>query len=154
MAKTTFELSGFEQIRLKLALVKEGVRNKATRRAARFTAGRAILALRQSALTIDDPKTDRRIVDNIEMQFGSRVFRQTGKHLFRIGIATDFKNVPKGNPDTGTGGNTPHWHLVEYGTKRSREKPYMRKTFKQNINILITRFSSALNWELDKLLKP
>jgi HK97 gp10 family phage protein len=153
MAKETFTLQGFDEVRRKLALVKDEVRGKATRRSTRFASGIALLALRQSAAAVDDPKTARRIVDNLDIQFGTRVFRQTGKHLFRIGIATDYNNIPKGNPDTGPKGNTPHWHFKEYGTKFAREKPYMRNTFRSKITQIINRFAGALNWELDKILK-
>ena len=151
--KITFSLIGFGEVRRKLALVKSEIRGTATRSALRRASGIIVRAAKQRALAIDDPKTGRRIADNIRLQFGSKLYRQTGKHLYRIGVATNFKNIPKGNPDAGPKGNTPHWQFMEYGTKFVREKPYMRPVFSANVNQVIHRFSTELNKELDKALK-
>lgn len=151
--KVNFSLVGFDAVRQKLSLVKDEVRGKATRSALRRASGVLVRAAKQKAQTIDDPKTGRRIADNIRLQYGSRVFNRTGLHLYRIGVATNYKNIQPGNPDTGPKGNTPHWHLIEYGTKFAREQPYMRPTFSASINPLINRFAAELNKELDKALK-
>ena len=148
-----FSLLGFDRVRAKLRLVKDEIRGKATRSALRRASGILVRAAKENVMELDDPETGRRIADNIQLQFGSKVYAQTGKHLYRIGVGTRWQGIAKGNPDTGPRGNTPHWHLLEYGTRRSREKSFMRKALRSNVNPVINRFENELNRELDKALK-
>lgn len=148
-----FSLVGFDKVRAKLRMVKDEIRGKATRSALRRASGILVRAAKENVQQLDDPETGRRIADNVQLQFGSKIYAQTGKHLYRIGVGTRWQGVAKGNPDTGPRGNTPHWHLLEYGTKRSKEKSFMRRALRNNVNQVITRFESELNRELDKALK-
>lgn len=149
--KVQFSLIGFEEIRKKLQMLNQEVRFKASRAALRRTAGIVVRAAKQNAQTVDDPKTGRRIADNIVLRFGSKVFNRTGKQLYRIGVNTRWTNVQTGNPDEGYKGNTPHWHLVEFGTKRSRERQYMRPALRNNVNNVINKFAKEIEKEIDKL---
>lgn len=152
MSKEKFSLIGFQQFQTKLKRLDQEVRIKATRSALRRTAGIVVKAAKQNALTVDDKKTGRRIADNIRLQYGTKVFNQTGKHLYRIGVNTRWKNIVRGNKDEGVGGNTPHWHLVEFGTRRSREKQFMRPALRNNINNVLNRLARELNKEINKLV--
>ena len=152
MSKEKFSLIGFKELQAKLKKLEQEVRIKASRAALRRAAGIVVKAAKQNALTIDDKKTGRRIADNIRLQYGTKVFNQTGKHLYRIGVNTRWKNIIKGNKDEGYGGNTPHWHMVEFGTRRSREKQYMRPALRNNINNVLNRFARELNKEINKLV--
>jgi HK97 gp10 family phage protein len=152
MSKANFTLIGFKELQAKLKKLDQEVRIKATRAALRRTAGIVVKAAKQNALTVDDKKTGRRIADNIRLQYGSKVFNRSGVHLYRIGVSTRWKNIVRGNKDEGVGGNTPHWHLVEFGTRRSREQQYMRPALRSNINNVLNRFARELNKEINKLV--
>lgn len=149
--KVQFSLIGFNEIRQKLQMLNQEVRFKASRAALRRTAGIVVRAAKQNAQTVDDPKTGRRIADNIVLRFGTKVFNRTGKQLYRIGVNTRWTNIKTGNPDEGPRGNTPHWHMVEFGTRRSREKQYMRPALRNNVNNVLNKFASEMEKELNKL---
>lgn len=152
MSKSNFTLIGFKELQAKLKKLDQEVRIKATRSALRRAAGIVVKAAKQNALTVDDKKTGRRIADNIRLQYGTKVFNRSGVHLYRIGVNTRWKNIVRGNKDEGLRGNTPHWHLVEFGTRRSREKQYMRPALRNNINNVLNRFARELNKEINKLV--
>ncbi|MBF4377308.1 HK97-gp10 family putative phage morphogenesis protein, partial [Vibrio anguillarum] len=65
---------------------------------------------------------------------------------YRVGVSTLKGRIPKGNPDEGPKGNTPHWHLVELGTERSRAQPFLRPALSENTNKVV----DTLIVELDK----
>lgn len=152
MSKVKFSLIGFKELQSKLEKLKQEVRIKATRSALRRTAGIVVKAAKQNALNVDDPKTGRRIADNIRLQYGTKVFNQTGKHLYRIGVNTRWRNIIRGNKDEGPRGNTPHWHLVEFGTRRSRERAFMRPALSNNIDRVLNKLARELNREINKLV--
>ncbi|MDF5883754.1 HK97-gp10 family putative phage morphogenesis protein [Pseudomonas aeruginosa] len=54
-----------------------------------------------------------------------------------------------GNP----GGDTRHWRYLEFGTKYSPAKPFMRPALSQNIEPVTEKFISELDGEIDKALR-
>ncbi|MCB5226202.1 HK97 gp10 family phage protein [Alishewanella sp. 16-MA] len=150
--KVKFSLVGFNEIQKKLQMLNQEVRFKASRSALRRSAGIVMRSAKENALTVDDKKTGRRIADNIALRFGTKVFNSTGKQLYRIGVNTRWQNTQKGNPDEGYKGNTPHWHLVEFGTRRSRERKYLRPALTNNVNNVINKFGTEIMKEINKLL--
>lgn len=151
-ANSDFSLVGFDDIKKRLGQLTAGVRDKAGRTALRKAAGIVAKAARDGAIAIDDPETGRRIRDNIRLQFATRFFRETGNIMYRVGVATKRGRIPDGNPDEGPGGNTPHWHLKEFGAEHSKAEPYMRPALAENVNAVIDKVATELDNELDKLL--
>ncbi|MEL4301110.1 HK97-gp10 family putative phage morphogenesis protein [Shewanella xiamenensis] len=152
MAVIKFELIGLKEVRKKMAKVTRTILDDGTRHALSQAAELVKKAAQENALKIDDPKTGRRIRDNIILQFGSRKFLRDGLIMYRIGVTTPRGRIPTPNEDEGSKGSTPHWHLVELGTERSQAKPFMRPALANNINPVIDKVITELEKELDKAL--
>lgn len=119
-------VEGLDKVLANLKALPLRVRRSAARKAT--GKGAAIIRKRakENALRVDDPETGRRISDNIGQRFRGRYFRRTGDTMVSVGVLTNRGRIPKGNPDEGRKGSTPHWHLVELGTERARAQPYLR----------------------------
>ncbi|MFG0454493.1 HK97-gp10 family putative phage morphogenesis protein [Shewanella mangrovisoli] len=152
MATSDFSIVGLKEVKAKMNKVSQTVLDTGTRSALRKAAGIVKKAAQQNALAVDDPKTGRRIRDNITLQFASRLFQRNGVIMYRVGVATNRGRIPTPNADEGARGNTPHWHLVEFGTERAQAQPFMRPALANNINQVINSFTFEFDKELDKAL--
>lgn len=148
----SFTLTGFEEVRKKLAQTPIKLRTKGSRRALGRAAAIVRKAARQNALRVDDAETGRRIADNIGQRVRSGYSRRTGDAMVSVGVLTERGRIPKGNPDTGRKGNTPHWHLIELGTEKARAQPFLRPALESNIGAVIDKFAVELDKELEKAL--
>ena len=148
----SFTLTGFEEVRRKLAITPIKLRTKGSRRALGRAAAVIRKAARQNALRVDDPDTGRRIAQNIGQRVRSAYSRRTGDAMVSIGVLTTRGPIPKGNPDEGARGNTPHWHLVELGTERARAQPFLRPAMDSSMAAAIDKFAVELDKELEKAL--
>ena len=148
----SFTLTGFEEVRRKLAITPIKLRTKGSRRALGRAAAVIRKAARQNALRVDDPDTGRRIAQNIGQRVRSAYSRRTGDAMVSIGVLTTRGPIPKGNPDEGARGNTPHWHLVELGTERARAQPFLRPAMESNIGAAIDKYAVELDKEIEKAL--
>ena len=134
---------------------------KVRRTAARKATGKGAAVIRRkakkNALRVDDPETGRRIADNITQRFRSGYFRQTGDTMISVGVATKKGRIPRGNPDEGKKGNTPHWHLVELGTENAKPEPYLRPAASESVsevfNTVANELEKQVGIEADKLRK-
>ena len=148
----SFTLTGFEEVRKKLAITPIKLRTKGARKALSTAANIVTKAARQNAERVDDLETGRRIRDNIGKRSRSRYSRRTGDAMVSIGVLTQHGRIPKGNPDTGRKGNTPHWHLIELGTEKARAQPFLRPALADNIGPVIDKFAVELDKEIEKAL--
>lgn len=148
----SFTLTGFDEVRKKLAQTPIKLRTKGSRRALGRAAAIVRKAARQNALRVDDAETGRRIADNIGQRVRSRYSRRTGDAMVSVGVLTEKGRIPKGNPDTGRKGNTPHWHLIELGTEKARAQPFLRPALDSNIGAVIDKFAIELDKEIEKAL--
>ncbi len=150
-----FSILGLKDITDKLQEIPEEIAHKAVKSSLRKAAKLVYDAAYNNALAVDDPKTGRKIADNIRLQFASRLFQQTDGNLvmYRIGVSTSRGNIPTPNTDTGPRGSTPHWHLIEFGTQKNQSQPYMRPALDNNVSQVIDSFVINLGHELDKLSK-
>lgn len=154
--KITFKLDGFSDIKQKLENMKVEMRDRAVKDCLGKAAEVILEEAQINASSVDDPKTGRRIRDNIVKEFGSKVFRRSGKRvvMWRIGVRTRFSGIERGNPDEGPRGNTPHWHMVEYGTRRQRkEKPFLRKAMRAKTSAFFNKFRDELERRIRRLGK-
>lgn len=146
------EIKGLDQALRNLKELPVRIRQKPLRRA--VGKGAAVLkkAARANALRVDDPETGRRIADNIGQRLRSRRSRQSGDVTVSVGVLSQHGRIPKGNPDTGRRGNTPHWHLVEMGvpSRNIKAQPFLRPAGSENTNEVFTAVANALQPEIDK----
>lgn len=149
------KVEGLDAVLRKLKDLPIKVRRSAVRKAAGKGAAVIRKKAKQNALLIDDPETARRIADNIVQRVRSQYFRRTGDTMISIGVLTKRGKIPKGNYDEGRRGNTPHWHLVELGTERSRALPFLRPAAASSTNevfhAVATELERQFSIEADKL---
>lgn len=155
MNKVTFKLEGFSEIKQKLEAMKVEMQERAVKDCLGRAADVILDEAKIHAGAVDDPKTGRMIRDNLIKEFGSKVYRRSGRRvvMWRVGVRTRFNGIQKGNPDEGRGGNTPHWHMVEYGTRRQREQPFLRKAMRAKAGAFFNRFRDELERRIRRLGK-
>lgn len=148
-----FNISGLDPVLAKLAAVSDTVRRKAGRAALRKAGNIIVKAAKLKVSQDDDPETARSIAANVAMQWNNRRFRTTGDIAFRIGVRGGAV-VPKGQaiPD-GVKAATPHWRFIEFGTKTSIAKPFLRPAMANNIQAVSDTFVTALTAALDKAIR-
>lgn len=149
-----FKLEGADLINAKLKEVTSDVKRKGGRFALRKAAQIVEQAARENAADINDPKTGRSIQENIALRWSSRRFKRTGDLGFRIGVKQGALLPKKGEEvDTSAGGPTPHWRLVEFGTKRAGAHPFMRPALANNIGAATAEFIKQYGKALDRAIK-
>ena len=102
---------------------------------------------------MNDPDTGRTIADNIVQRFRSKHHKRTGDLMISVGVATEKGRIPKGNPDTGPKGNTPHWHLLELGTENMPAQPFLAPAARQQAEAAMHQFTASLDKGIDRILK-
>ncbi len=146
-----YELQGMDAIIFKMRTLANDMRRKvamgATRRAARVVTN----AAKVNAQAVDDPNTGRRIASNIQQRFNGKFYKATGDIMYRVGVASPKGKTPKGNPDEGDKGPTPHWHLLELGTEKMRAQPFMGPALSNNVEAAMSVFSAEMNKGIEKL---
>lgn len=148
-----FSLIGFDTVIGKMRALPVAMRGKPGRLALGRAAAIVRKAAQQNAAKVDDPETGRKIAQNVTQRFRSRYFKQTGDLMISVGVATPKGRIPKGNPDEGAKGPTPHWHLIELGTENSRAQPFLQPALSNNINSVIDTFAVNLEAQIDKVVK-
>lgn len=146
-----YELQGMDAVIVKMRTLANDMRRKvamgATRRAARVVTN----AAKVNAQAVDDPNTGRRIASNIQQRFNGKFYKATGDIMYRVGVASPKGKIPKGNPDEGDKGPTPHWHLLELGTEKMRARPFMAPALSSNVEAAMSVFSAEMNKGIEKL---
>lgn len=147
-----FSILGLEEILSKMKKLTPKLRQKGFKRAA----GKGMAVVRKKAkeraMRIDDPDTGRKIADNIGQRLRSRYTKRTGDIMVSVGVLTERGRIPKGNPDEGPKGNTPHWHLVELGTEKAEAQPFLRPAMSESIGEITDAFIASATKEIDKAL--
>lgn len=147
------KLERVDALRPKMQKLNQALNQKLVRQA--LTAGGRKIRDRARAIVSkhDDPKTGRRIAKNIAVRYRSKRSRQTGDVVVSVGVIYPKGRIPKGNPDDGV--NTPHWHLLEVGSERSRASPFLVPAAMQEASslpqVIVDDLSKRLDKEVSKL---
>ncbi|EFI59768.1 MULTISPECIES: HK97-gp10 family putative phage morphogenesis protein [Comamonas] len=153
MADIQFKLTGFDEVSKRLQALPVELRKKP----ARSALGKAATLVRGQAQTnaiwLDDKATGRKIADNIIQRFRSRYSKRTGDVMISVGVGTEKGRIPKGNPDEGPKGNTPHWHLLELGTEQAKPQPFLRPAAEQQAEAAIALFGTELDKAITRLVR-
>ena len=153
MANVEVNLQGLVPIAEKMRKLKREVRLKPARSALGQAAKLIRQQAQQNALAVNDPDTGRTIADNIVQRFRSKHHKRTGDLMISVGVATEKGRIPKGNPDTGPKGNTPHWHLLELGTENMPAQPFLAPAARQQAEAAMHQFTASLDKGIDRILK-
>lgn len=148
-----FSLVGYDAVIEKMRALPVAMRGKPGRSALGKAATIVRKAAQANAAKVDDPVTGRKISQNIVQRFRSKYFKRTGDLMISVGVATPKGRIPKGNPDEGAKGPTPHWHLIELGTEFTRAQPFLQPALANNINPVLNTFAVELEKQIDKITK-
>lgn len=148
-----FKIEGLEELLGKLEAVTVDVKRKGGRSALRKAAQLIANKAKEGASRIDDPDTGRSIAGNIVLRWNGRLFKRTGNLGFRVGVMHGSLIRVKGNPDQGVNGPTPHWRLLEFGTKFMPAQPFMRSALADNISEATRTFVTAYTKAVDRAIK-
>lgn len=152
MADVTFEMEGGAALNAKLKAVTYDVKRKGGRFGLRKAANLVREAAQRKAEPLDDPRTGQKIADNIAVRWDGRYFSDTGDLKFRVYVKGG--NRTTGSPaDTGAGGATPHWHLIELGTSNMPAQPFMRPALSENIAAASSEFARQFEKSVDRAVK-
>jgi len=148
-----FSLTGLDGVLLNLRTVTENVRKTRGRSSLRKAGLIIVEAAKRNVQQNDDPETERTIASNIVIQWNNRRFRATGDIAFRIGVRGGAR-IPKGEavPD-GKNAATPHWRFLEFGTKVSPAKPFLRPAMADNINTVTNAFVTELEKSIARAIR-
>lgn len=141
MAKAlSWNVQGLEELNERFRYLGFDMRYKGGRFALRKAVNIVRDQAKTNALAFDDPTTGRVIADNIAVRWGGKHFKQTGELMFRVGVLGSNKISGNSNPDTGAGGATPHWHLLEFGTSKMAAQPFLRPAAESNLQNITNEF--------------
>jgi len=145
------ELKGLEELRAKMKALSGPKARKAFRTALRRSAKKVADQVKQNARGLDDPETGRSIADNVAVRPSSRYEKKTGDLMMRVGILGGAV-LPKGDPDLGKKGPTPHWRLLEFGTSRMQAKPFFRPAIDAKVPDVLNTFVEEVDKAVEKAL--
>ncbi len=148
-----FSLTGLDGVLLNLRTVTDNVRKTRGRSALRKAGLIIVEAAKRNVQQNDDPETERTIASNIVIQWNNRRFRATGDIAFRIGVRGGAR-IPKGEAvPYGKNAATPHWRFLEFGTKVSPAKPFLRPAMSDNINAVTNAFVTELEKSIARAIR-
>jgi len=145
------DMQGLQALTAKLQTLKQETRYKGGRTAGRKAANVIANAAKLRAAQIDDPKTAEHIMKNIAVRWNNKLFKKTGDLGFRIGVRGGAKS--KKENDTNPGKDTWYWRLVEFGTVKTRAKPFMRPALQESSQAAVNTFISEYQKAIDRAIK-
>lgn len=152
-AEGEFSLIGLDEVLRKMDYVSDAVRGKRGRAALRKAGMIVVNAAKAKAEGLDDPGTGRKISENVAIRWNGRRFKATGDIAWRIGILKGAR-LPKNNhEDQGAGTATPHWRLLEFGTKIAIAKPFLRPALADNVGVVTSTFVAELTKGISNAIK-
>lgn len=148
-----FSLIGLDSVLKNMGYVSDAVAGKKARSALRKAANVVAAAARVNAENLDDAGTGRKISENIGVRWNGRRFKRSSEFAFRIGVLKGAVLPKNNNANTGEGAATPHWRLLEFGTKVSPAKPFLRPALENNISQVTNTFITELDKALSSAIK-
>lgn len=148
-----FSLLGLDAVLKNMEYVSDVVRGKKGRAALRKAGMIVVQAAQRNAMFLDDSETGRKISDNVGIRWNGRRNKATGDIAWRVGILKGAV-LPKNNhEDDGARAATPHWRLLEFGTKTAIAKPFLRPALADNIGPVTNTFVDELSKGIANAIK-
>lgn len=152
-AEGSFSLVGVEQVLKNMEYVSDTVRGKKGRAALRKAGMIVVNAAKAAVERNDDPETGRKISDNVAIRWNGRRNKATGDIAWRIGVLKGAR-LPKNNHEGAAAGTaTPHWRLLEFGTKTAIAKPFLRPALANNVGAVTASFVDELTKGIASAIK-
>lgn len=153
----------------KLSRLPDKVQKKVAKGATR----KAMTVVRKAAIanaqSFDNTLTPEMVWKNVVVQEATRSSKRVGGVVMRVGVrggakqyANTKENVRKGRvgqsyktlgDKTNPGGDTWYWRFLEFGTARTRARPFLRKAFSENLQRVTDITTTELEKGIDKVVK-
>lgn len=166
MVDISAEFKGVDEALNRLRTLAPALQDKG----AKFAMSKGADLIRSKAImnakVIDSPDSEEQIWKNIVVRFSPRVFRRTGNVMFRVGVmggaanyANTKDNVRSGKAGksyktagdkTNPGGDTWYWRFVEFGSAKTKARPFMRPALLDQPEITLSVIQKSLNEYIDK----
>jgi HK97 gp10 family phage protein len=177
MSTKEFGLQGIDELSVRFGAINYDLKYKGGRYALRKAANIVMVAARQRAQTIDDPKTREMVFKNLVVRFGNKTFKKSGDLLFRIGVLggardNSFKAQRRnerrrkagsmslgdlgeieGQGKNNPGGDTFYWRFLEFGTETTQAHPFMRPALESNVSAATNEFVVQYRKSIDRAIK-
>ena len=169
MPDIQFSLTGLESLQAKLDSVNQDMKKRGGRFALRKAANVLANKVKANAQRIDDPRSREEIAKNVAVRWDGKRFRRFGELSFRVGILGGARNYANsrenrrkrragqayqtGGSSSNPGGDTWYWRLVEFGTSRTRAKPFMRPAADQSVDAMTNEFITQYDKALGRAIK-
>ena len=153
-----FNLIGLESV----LSVLDNLPGEYRRRGARFAGRKAANLIRNAAIQnvqqYNDPRTPEDIGKNIVVRFSNRRFKRTGDVAFRVGVLGGARSPAspleiRGAEANNPGGDTFYWRFLEFGTARTRARPFMFTALTKNVDAATSEFINQLDRWTERNLK-
>lgn len=164
-----FKVEGLDALVKKMEGLTYDIKYKGGRFALRKAAQVIRDEARRNAERIDDLSSPENISLNIVERWSGRRFRRTGDLMFRVGVlggarkyANTRENVRKGRAgqfystggDSGNpGGDTWYWRFLEFGTERSKARPFLRPAVDKSAGAALEEFVRQYDKALDRAIR-
>ena len=154
-----FVIVGLDEDLKKMDELTKNVAKKHVKKALRAAAKPILQSAKDNAKKIDDPKTSADISKNLVVRAGKtsdknsakvRIGVKGGGEFWRSNENVQRKGKPRqSNPHyTPVANDTKHFWLVEFGTSKTKAKPYMRPALESNIQNATDAFAEKLQADL------
>lgn len=178
MFDVAHHIEGVESLTKTMSAVNSDIKYKGGRFALRKAANLVSKAVKENALRIDDPNTAEQIAKNVAVRWSPKTFKRTGNLMFRVGIlggaapstssdalrsrkrrrARGVKSLDElgeivGKGKNNPGGDTWYWRLVEFGTRKTQAKPFMRPALEKNSPAAISEFVKHAKKSIERTVK-
>lgn len=142
------KIQGLPQVLRNFHTLADNMKKKHARKASRKAMRSVQRTAKENAKRIDDPETAEKIYQNIAIRAG----RSRNRHAIvtRVGVLGGAKAPAKkvgelqGKGKQNRGGDTYYWRFVEFGTARTKAKPFMRPALAQNADRVGNEFADEL----------
>lgn len=173
----SFKIEGLDDLQGKLRLLNVETGTKGGWFALGKAADVVVLSAKEGALKIDDPKTAENIAKNIVKKRASRGSLGDGVLMWRVGVLGGARSKGReakrararrasagiasleqlgeiaGKGKDNPGGDTWYWRFIEFGTEKTRAKPFMRPALESNIDKATRTFVDHYNSAVDRAIK-
>ncbi|OHV12121.1 HK97-gp10 family putative phage morphogenesis protein [Kushneria phosphatilytica] len=140
----SFSIKGLSQISREFKRLPGSMQEKALRPSMRRSMDLIKRDARENAERIDDPRTPLNIADHIILNTG--IDRKTGNMSARVGVRGGAR-YRKGDKEAG---KVTYWRFVEFGTGRSRARPFLRPAMNENVESVFSTFVAEMRRSIER----
>lgn len=152
-------VEGLDNVLARLRELSSKMQKKFVAHAVRKGANIIKKAAVDKAKRFDNPKTAKRVYNEITTRTNSKLGKKNGGVAISVGVkggAKQYKNTNENRRKKRVGasyegpGNVYYWRFLEFGTSKMKAQPFMRPAVENNVTQVTEAIVADLNDQLDK----